>query len=172
MSGHDTPLVLGVDLGGTKILTAVVDAQGELLSRDHSVTPAAKGPEAVIQAIIESAGRAITQAGMDASDLIAVGIGAPGLSNPETGILFTSPNLPGWRDVPLRDVIEKKLGRLRTIKNGPRTIDIDILLYDNQTVTTDELTLPHPRMLERNFVMKPLAEIEPGLAQKLQKAAP
>lgn len=66
--------------------------------------------------------------------------------------------------------IEKKLGRKRTIKNGPRTIDIDILLYDNQTIDTDELILPHPRMLERDFVMKPLAEIEPELVKKLQKA--
>ncbi|MDP8266673.1 MAG: 2-amino-4-hydroxy-6-hydroxymethyldihydropteridine diphosphokinase [Candidatus Aceula meridiana] len=64
--------------------------------------------------------------------------------------------------------IEKKLGRKRTIKNGPRTIDIDILLYDNQTINTDELILPHPRMLEREFVMKPLKEISPELVKELQ----
>ena len=44
-------------------------------------------------------------------DLSAIGLGAPGLSNPETGILFTSPNLPGWKDVPLRDIIEKEMGK-------------------------------------------------------------
>lgn len=103
--------VLGIDLGGTKILTAVTNAQGKMLSRDHSITPATKGQKAVIQSILESTGRALGQAGISAADLIAVGVGAPGLSNPETGILFTSPNLPGWRDVPLRDIIEKVLGK-------------------------------------------------------------
>jgi len=103
-------LVLGIDLGGTKILTAVTNKQGEMLSRDHSVTPAKEGQEAVVKSILESVGRALDQAHIAASDLTAIGVGAPGLSNPETGVLFTSPNLPGWKDVPLRDIIGKKLG--------------------------------------------------------------
>lgn len=109
--GNTDPLILGVDLGGTKILTAVINAQGEMLSRDHSVTPAAQGGEAVIQSILESVDRALKRAGMATPELYAIGVGAPGISNPETGILFTSPNLPGWRDVPLRDIIETKLGK-------------------------------------------------------------
>lgn len=104
-------LALGIDLGGTKILTAVIDAEGKMVSRDHSVTPTAKGQDAVIHSILESVSQALHQAGIDPSDLSAVGIGAPGLSNPETGILFTSPNLPGWRDVPLRDIVEKRLNK-------------------------------------------------------------
>jgi glucokinase len=104
-------LILGVDLGGTKILTAVIDSQGKMLSRDHSITPAQEGQEAVIQSILESAHHVLEQAGVAISELAAVGIGAPGLSNPETGILFTSPNLPGWRDVPLRDIMQERLGK-------------------------------------------------------------
>jgi len=107
---HDS-LALGIDLGGTKILTAVANEQGKMLSRDHSITPAREGQEAVIKSILESVGHSLDQALITAADLTAIGIGAPGLSNPETGILFTSPNLPGWKDVPLRDVIEKELGR-------------------------------------------------------------
>ena len=57
-----TTLILGIDLGGTKILTAVTDSQGKMLSRDHSITPAQKGHEAVIQSILESAYRALEQA--------------------------------------------------------------------------------------------------------------
>ena len=57
--------------------------------------------------------------------------------------------------------IEQKLGRKRTIKNGPRTIDLDILLYGDTIVDTPQLQIPHPRMFERDFVMKPLLEIEP-----------
>ena len=109
MVDEQKTLALGIDLGGTKILTAVVNDQGKILSRDHSVTPAKKGTEAVFQSILESAGRALNQAGIPAAGLSAIGIGAPGISNPETGILFTSPNLPGWHDVPIRDIIEREL---------------------------------------------------------------
>jgi len=110
-------LVLGVDLGGTKILTVVTNSQGKMLSRDHSITPAQKGHEAVIQSILESAHRAVERADVDISELTAVGIGAPGLSNPETGILFTSPNLAGWRDVPLRDIMQERLGKKTFVIN-------------------------------------------------------
>jgi len=59
--------------------------------------------------------------------------------------------------------IESELGRVRTDRNGPRTIDIDILLYDDLTMNTPELTIPHPRMRERHFVMWPLREIAPEI---------
>lgn len=59
--------------------------------------------------------------------------------------------------------IEQKLGRVRTVPNGPRTIDIDILLYDSITIDTKHLTIPHPRMWERSFVLDPLQEIAPEL---------
>ena len=107
---HDT-LILGIDLGGTKILTAVTDTQGRILSRDHSITPAKEGQEAVVKSILESTGRVLDQAHITAADLVAIGLGAPGLSNPETGILFTSPNLPGWKDVHLGGIIDKELGK-------------------------------------------------------------
>ena len=55
--------------------------------------------------------------------------------------------------------IEGKLHRVRTIKNGPRTIDMDILLYDDIKIDTPELTIPHPRMFERAFVLYPLSEL-------------
>lgn len=59
--------------------------------------------------------------------------------------------------------IEQTLGRERTIRWGPRVIDIDILLYENVILNEDELVIPHPRMLERAFVMIPLAEIAPDI---------
>lgn len=58
--------------------------------------------------------------------------------------------------------IENQLGRVREIENGPRTIDVDILDYQMYDFSTDELTLPHPRVCERDFVVKPLLEILPG----------
>ena len=57
--------------------------------------------------------------------------------------------------------IERSLGRVREVENGPRTCDIDILDYQMHVVGSDALTLPHPRILERDFVVKPLMELAP-----------
>lgn len=56
--------------------------------------------------------------------------------------------------------IEAGLGRIRNIKNGPRIIDIDLLLYEDEKYDTQTLVLPHPRMFEREFVIRPLLDIE------------
>ena len=68
--------------------------------------------------------------------------------------------------------LELTLGRTRMIKNGPRTIDLDILLYGNEMIDTPLLKIPHPRMREREFVLKPLAEIAPEITQSLEGAWP
>ena len=59
--------------------------------------------------------------------------------------------------------IERELGRRRSVPNAPRTLDLDLLLYDDLVLRTAELTLPHPRLHERGFVLVPLAEIAPDL---------
>lgn len=59
--------------------------------------------------------------------------------------------------------VERRLGRRPSFRYGPRAIDIDILLYDNRTITKPDLVIPHPRMLERAFVLVPLAEIAPDV---------
>jgi 2-amino-4-hydroxy-6-hydroxymethyldihydropteridine diphosphokinase len=59
--------------------------------------------------------------------------------------------------------VEHKLGRVRMLRNGPRTIDIDILFYGAATVKTARLEIPHPRIAERRFVLAPLAELAPDL---------
>ena len=71
--------------------------------------------------------------------------------------------LPPEELLALCQSVERALGRVREIKWGPRTIDIDILTYDDLTVETPTLTLPHPFVLERAFVLVPLAEIAPDL---------
>lgn len=58
--------------------------------------------------------------------------------------------------------VENSLGRVREIENGPRTCDIDIIDYQLYVADADVLTLPHPRALERDFVVKPLMELRPG----------
>lgn len=78
-----------------------------------------------------------------------------------------------WTDLSPRQLltalqaIEKKMGRVRTRRWGERNIDLDILLYDDITVNEPDLTIPHPDMKNRDFVMKPLQEIAPDVAENL-----
>ena len=65
--------------------------------------------------------------------------------------------------------IEYALGRTRDIPNGPRTIDLDLLIYKNNISNTGFLTIPHPRLHQRRFVLVPLAEIAPELVHPTLK---
>jgi 2-amino-4-hydroxy-6-hydroxymethyldihydropteridine diphosphokinase len=59
--------------------------------------------------------------------------------------------------------VEQRLGRVRAERFGPRTIDLDLLVYGDEVVEEPGLTLPHPRLHERRFALEPLAELAPGL---------
>jgi 2-amino-4-hydroxy-6-hydroxymethyldihydropteridine diphosphokinase len=65
--------------------------------------------------------------------------------------------------------VEQSMGRIRTQPKGPRTIDIDILLFGNDVLDTPELTVPHPAMHQRRFVLQPLAEIAQKVIHPLLK---
>lgn len=65
--------------------------------------------------------------------------------------------------------IEKKMGRIRLVKWGPRIIDLDILLFDNYIIEDDNLSIPHPYMCERMFVLEPLVEIAPHIIHPLEQ---
>jgi len=59
--------------------------------------------------------------------------------------------------------IEQQQGRVRGVRWGPRTLDLDLLLYGDEQITTGQLTVPHPGLLQRSFVLHPLYEIAPEL---------
>jgi 2-amino-4-hydroxy-6-hydroxymethyldihydropteridine diphosphokinase len=65
--------------------------------------------------------------------------------------------------------IEQKMGRVCVERNGPRIIDVDILFYGSQVISENNLTVPHPRIEERAFVLVPLAEIAPNLIHPIHK---
>jgi len=72
----------------------------------------------------------------------------------------------GLAALPLLDVlqsIETMFGRVRTERWGPRSLDLDLLLYDDAVIRTERLIVPHPRMHERRFVLEPLCDIAPGV---------
>jgi len=65
--------------------------------------------------------------------------------------------------------VEQSMGRIRTEPKGPRTIDIDIVFFGNEVLDTPELTVPHPAMHQRRFVLQPLAEIAPDVVHPVLK---
>ncbi len=64
--------------------------------------------------------------------------------------------------------IERELGRRKTVRFGPRNIDVDIILYGNEIINSDKLTIPHARMTDRAFVMVPLCEIAPDVVHPVR----
>ncbi len=63
--------------------------------------------------------------------------------------------------------IEAEAERVRTVRWGPRTLDVDVLLFDDETIDTADLVVPHPRMTERAFVVVPLADLDPAWAARI-----
>lgn len=110
--------VVGVDMGGTKILSAVIDAEGNILSTAKIPTKADKGPSIVIDRIAESIQRAVDKSGVVAASIQAVGIGAPGPLDPATGVVIFAPNLR-WKDVRLKEELEARV-------NIPTFVDNDV----------------------------------------------
>jgi 2-amino-4-hydroxy-6-hydroxymethyldihydropteridine diphosphokinase len=65
--------------------------------------------------------------------------------------------------------VEKNMGRIRQAPLGPRTIDLDIIFFNDQIINTENLTIPHPQMQKRNFVLTPLDEIAPDYIHPILK---
>lgn len=110
------PLFLGLDLGGTKMHAALVDSRGRVLGECRRKTRGAEGLEAVLDRIVESCERACGEAKASLPSVEAVGIGAPSAIDAGGSIVLDAVNL-GWRDVPLRDLLQKRLKRPVALDN-------------------------------------------------------
>lgn len=73
--------------------------------------------------------------------------------------IFAETDVPPMELLKLCKSLEKRIGRIPTFKNGPRTIDIDIVFYGGEAISFDELEIPHPRWRERDFVITPLMDL-------------
>ena len=103
-------LVLGVDIGGTKIATALATGQGEILAREYSPTPVEAGPEAITNSILGVIDKTISSGQAGSPRLAGIGIAVAGLIDGGTGRVVFTPNLPGWVDVPLKAAVEQRFG--------------------------------------------------------------
>ena len=114
-----TSMTLGIDLGGTKILAGVVDEHGHILGTAKRKTRPERGVDAVIERIASTALDAVADAGLTMDLIDAVGIGAPGVADYNTGVIEFAPNLANWVNVPLGP-------RLQSLLETPTFVENDV----------------------------------------------
>ncbi|MDX6654043.1 MAG: glucokinase [Solirubrobacterales bacterium] len=108
----------GIDLGGTKIQTAIIDADGAVKGEARHPTPTEGGPADVAAAMVKALVEAAKSAGVESSDLKGVGVGSPGDVDEKAGTVSTARNLPDWEgSFPLGETLEKDLGTSVRIGN-------------------------------------------------------
>lgn len=116
---EDAPLVLGIDLGGTKVLAAVVDRHNTILGRAKVATPARQGERAILDAIRTAAMEAIQEAGADLDAIAGVCLGSPGPLDPERGLIHYSANL-NVKNFAIGPELARVLGRPVMVQNDVR----------------------------------------------------
>jgi len=102
--------VLAIDLGGTKIITAIISSKGQMIAREYCLTLADEGPQAVINRILSAIDHLLSLRNIGSSKLGSISIAAAGAIDFDRGVITSSPNLPGWYDIPLRDIVREKHG--------------------------------------------------------------
>jgi glucokinase len=112
-----SPLFVGVDLGGTNVKVGVVDDLGRPLSWVGIPTLATAGPDSAVKRMAAAVADAIQQAGLKKSDVAACGLGSPGTMDIPSGYLLDPPNLPGWQNYPIRDRLHEAVGLPVTFAN-------------------------------------------------------
>lgn len=101
----------GIDLGGTKIQTAIVDEGGKVVGEARQPTPTSGGPQDVAKAMAEALREAAKNAEVETADLTGIGVGSPGDVDEKTGIVSGARNLPGWEgSFPLAETLKEALG--------------------------------------------------------------
>ncbi len=104
------PPVLAVDIGGTKIIAAIISSKGEVMAKEYCPTLAGEGSQAVIDRLFSTVDHLLGSRDISLSQLHSISIAAAGAIDSDNGVVTLSPNLPGWRDIPLRDIVKEKYG--------------------------------------------------------------
>jgi len=102
------PPVLAIDLGGTKLITAIISNKGQVIAKEQCFTLADGGPQPVIERILSAIDHLLSQGNINSSQLDSISIAAAGAIDFEKGLVTSSPHLPRWHDVPLRDIVKEK----------------------------------------------------------------
>jgi glucokinase len=111
------PFYLGIDLGGTNIKSGVVDDLGRPLSSVSIETEAERGPELGIRNLGAAGRHAVKVSGVEWGEIVGVGLGSPGTMDLSRGMLLEPPNLPGWNQLPIRDLLAQELSKRTILEN-------------------------------------------------------
>jgi glucokinase len=122
------PLTIGIDIGGTKIAGGLVTEKGRLTQSLVVPTRAEKGLETSLGQVLQLIERMIRLAGGKQA-LRGIGICAPGPLNPRTGVVLTPPNLPGWRNVPLAELVQQRFGLPAVVENDANAAGLAEVLF-------------------------------------------
>lgn len=101
--------VVAIDIGGTKFITAVIDSDGNTLSRIYSLTRREQGPHKIIQRLIASVRVAVKKSGLEAADISALGVAFAGIIDSRSGLVSEAPNIWRSRNIKLRDILAAEL---------------------------------------------------------------
>ena len=112
-----TKCYVGIDLGGTNLKLGLVAPDGKLLARHSTPTEADGGPDHVLERMAQAVRDLCEIARIALGDVAAIGAAAPGPLDTKTGVVIFAPNLPGWRNIHVRDVLQKQLGRPVVLEN-------------------------------------------------------
>jgi glucokinase len=112
-----SPFYVGIDLGGTNIKCGVVDDDGRVLSFVTQETEAELGPEAGLDHLAEAGRRAVAASGVSWDQIAGVGLGSPGTMDLGAGLLLEPPNLPGWDNLPIRQLVSERLQKPTVLQN-------------------------------------------------------
>jgi len=107
----ERPLFAGVDVGGTNIKIGVVDNQGRTVSFGKTPTRQESGPDDAMRRASETLKQQLDEARLQTRDVAQIGLGTPGSMDIPTGMILEPPNMPDWRDFPIRDCLSKHTGR-------------------------------------------------------------
>lgn len=114
-------IILGVDIGGTKTALMVWDTAAEqAVAQDAFPTPAEAGPERLIDDIVEALDQMLAECGRQRADVRGLGIAVPGPVDVASGTVLTAGNLAGWADLPLREMMEERLGLTAAIEQDAK----------------------------------------------------
>lgn len=128
MREEQLPLVLAVDLGGTQIRTAALRGK-TLYSRVGLLTGENPTPERIIPRVYDALQEAMDKADTRGEPIAGIGIAAPGPLDHKTGVIYTPPNLPSWRGVPLRDMMMQRFGLPVFVENDAHAAGLGEYLF-------------------------------------------
>jgi len=100
--------VLAIDIGGTKIIAAIISSKGKIVAKEYHPTLAGEGVQAIIGWLFLAIDNLLKKNNIDPSQLHSISIAAAGAIDFDRGVVTSSPNLPGWHNVPLRDIVSRK----------------------------------------------------------------